>query len=587
MKLKRKFLIRSSKSFTAVLGAFASIAVPAHASIPLIGPGSATFSFEQIGGEMHARVCPDDSLISDTEGTEMCAIKPGTSEIVMSVAAFKKYLQQALYALDPSTLASDQREMLANALIDASPLLAQKKTLDGLKAKLERMEKRKKESPQDFDETRYQAEVKRVLEQMLEAQSQADRLDAVTGAQAQVTLLVDQLVKDMAGPKAPHPFRDSSDGSQLGYRLLKNLINPPACSTALTGSAPVGTACLAGDATWLVSKTDQGVRVFRDLKSGMALTPMDARGFYSQSQAGAICEGQSFLLPAAQEFTLLEQDHVRDVVPALLFHRSWTSDYRQAFGTSGQIEKLDNKESGAVVCLAGQNNGAGMQFVPIPAGTFQMGEDSFHTVTLTHAFEMQITDVTQAQWVKVMGSNPSQFKARENCPKTYREEKGIAMCPLNPVENVSWDDVQSFIGKLNTKNPDSQYRLPTEAEWEYAARAGTTTYFSFGNDENQADQYAWTSSNSGQQTHEVGGLKANPWGLYDMHGNVWQWVQDWYGESAPGSVSDPSGDPSGSYRGVRGGCWNFVVRGARSGYRNSVRPAGRYSFLGFRLVRTL
>ena len=228
----------------------------------------------------------------------------------------------------------------------------------------------------------------------------------------------------------------------------------------------------------------------------------------------------------------------------------------------------------------------GMSFVGIAPGHFKMGDDSFHEVTLTHGFEMQTTDVTQEQWVQVMGTNPSGFKSRENCPQTFREEKGLSMCPRHPVENVSWNDTQDFIAKVNARREGSTYRLPTEAEWEYAARAGTTTAFSFGESDDAIAQYGWIVGNSGSQTHDVGMLKANPWGLYDMHGNVWQWVQDWYGDYPQGSVSDPKGSSSGSHRVFRGGSWNAGARYARLGSRYSYPPAYRNSGLGFRLVRT-
>jgi len=164
-----------------------------------------------------------------------------------------------------------------------------------------------------------------------------------------------------------------------------------------------------------------------------------------------------------------------------------------------------------------------MEFVLIPAGTFTMGspdsdsnaydhEKPAHQVTISEPFYMGKYEVTQAQWKAVMGENPSRFKGDDH-----------------PVENVSWEDVQQFIQKLNAKEGKEACRLPTEAEWEYAARAGTTTIYSFGNNASQLGNYAWYDENSGNTTHPVGDKPPNPWGLYDMHGNVWEWVQDWYG----------------------------------------------------------
>lgn len=194
-------------------------------------------------------------------------------------------------------------------------------------------------------------------------------------------------------------------------------------------------------------------------------------------------------------------------------------------------------------------NSIGMEFVLIPAGSFQMGADpNFedaaddqtprHRVTLSQPFYLGKYEVTQEQWVAVMGTNPSRFKGR-----------------TNPVEQVSFDDVQTFIRKLNAKEGGSRYRLPTEAEWEYAARAGATGKYGFGDDDDQLGLYAWYTGNSGDKTHPVGQLRANAWGLHDMHGNVWEWVQDWYDESyyRHSPATDPRGPGSGSNRVFRGG----------------------------------
>jgi formylglycine-generating enzyme required for sulfatase activity len=244
----------------------------------------------------------------------------------------------------------------------------------------------------------------------------------------------------------------------------------------------------------------------------------------------------------------------------------------------------------------GGANALGMSFVSIPAGTFLMGSPQSetgrydneiqHSVTLTHGFEMQTTDVTQAQWVAVMGSNPSYFQSAQYCKDTFKQVNGVSMCPHHPVEQVSWDDAQDFITKLNQKQDGYLYRLPTEAEWEYAARAGTTTAYFFGNGTNEINGYAWYSSNSGGQTHEVAKLRPNAWGLYDMAGNVWQWVQDWYGDYSRSSQENPEGPAGGSHRGIRGGGWYTVAQSLRSAYRNDNAPGAQFYDLGFRLVRT-
>jgi formylglycine-generating enzyme required for sulfatase activity len=225
-------------------------------------------------------------------------------------------------------------------------------------------------------------------------------------------------------------------------------------------------------------------------------------------------------------------------------------------------------------------NSLGMEFVLIPAGSFLMGspdsdrkardnEKPQHKVTISQPFYLGKYEVTQSQWEAVMGSNPSDFSGRSN-----------------PVENVSWEDVQGFIKKLNQKEGGNKYRLPTEAEWEYAARAGTTSIYSFGDDAGALGRYAWCWGNSGWSTHPVGQKEPNPWGLCDMHGNVYEWVQDWYGKNyyAESPGIDPRGPSSGSYRVFRGGCWINLARNCRSAARDEVPPGHSSGGHGFRLA---
>jgi formylglycine-generating enzyme required for sulfatase activity len=233
-------------------------------------------------------------------------------------------------------------------------------------------------------------------------------------------------------------------------------------------------------------------------------------------------------------------------------------------------------------------NSIGMEFVLIPAGEFDMGSPSneadrnddegpVHRVKISNAFYMGKYEVTQNQWREVMGTSPSYFKG-DNLP----------------VENVSWNDVQEFVKKLNEKEGTNKYRLPSEAEWEYAVRAGTTTRYSFGDDKSMLYDYAWYYGNSGDitgmgNTHEVGQKKPNPWGLYDMHGNVLEWVQDSWHSDYNGAPTDGSAWESGngSDRVSRGnwmGAWTDCCRSAaRSGYD----PGATYYGLGFRLLRIL
>ena len=202
------------------------------------------------------------------------------------------------------------------------------------------------------------------------------------------------------------------------------------------------------------------------------------------------------------------------------------------------------------------------KFVDVPGGCFTAHGEQ----TCLDAFRIGKFDVTQGQYQRITGSNPSGFSScGDDCP----------------VERVSWDDAQSFISKLNSQT-GQQYRLPTEAEWEYACRSG-------GKDEeycggNDIDSVAWYSGNSGDKTHPVGQKQSNGLGIYDMSGNVWQWVSDWYGSNYPSSGNNPQGASEGSYRVYRGGSWGDVAGIARAAIRNIGSPGDRGSFLGFRLA---
>ncbi len=232
-------------------------------------------------------------------------------------------------------------------------------------------------------------------------------------------------------------------------------------------------------------------------------------------------------------------------------------------------------------------NGLGMKFVYIAPGTFLMGspldelyryeDENLHPVTLTQGFLMQTTEVTQRQWRSVMGANPSKFKdCGSDCP----------------VEMVSWNDVQVFIRKLNAQNKDTQYRLPTEAEWEYACRSGTRSPFFFG-EELSSDQanYNGNLPLPGSQrglnrntTVPVGSFPPNDFGLYDMHGNVFEWCQDFYGQYPIGSITDPAGPKTGMSRVCRGGGLSSYARRCRSANRTKHLPDYWNFYIGFRLV---
>jgi formylglycine-generating enzyme required for sulfatase activity len=253
-------------------------------------------------------------------------------------------------------------------------------------------------------------------------------------------------------------------------------------------------------------------------------------------------------------------------------------------------------------------NFLGMEFVYIKPGTFMMGSPSSesgrysdekqHKVTLTKGHFMQTTEVTQGQWKKVMGNNPSDFKnCGDNCP----------------VESVSWNDAKEFIKKLNNKDKNFTYRLPTEAEWEYAARGGTKTALYTGDitikgqrNAPELDKIAWYGGNSCVDyaggydcsdwkekqyscsrcgTRKTGLKTPNAFGLYDMIGNVWEWCEDWYGDYPSGHVTDPRGPGSGSYRVIRGGSWGDYAVSCRSAGRGYSSPGFTFSNGGgFRLA---
>jgi len=221
-----------------------------------------------------------------------------------------------------------------------------------------------------------------------------------------------------------------------------------------------------------------------------------------------------------------------------------------------------------------------IEFVYIPAGKFKMGAQSteagfnldeipIHRVVITKGFWIGKYEVTQEQWQALMGSNPSHFKNDKNLP----------------VEMVSWFDVDDFIGKLNGKGKGI-FRLPTEAEWEYACRCGTSTMYFFGDDRIELRNYAWFGDSNGA-THPVGLKKPNPWGLYDMYGNVWEWCSDWYDERyyLVSAVIDPKGPSSGTQRAKKGGCWRQYSNLCRSASRFPRPPTYTSPYMGFRLVR--
>lgn len=222
----------------------------------------------------------------------------------------------------------------------------------------------------------------------------------------------------------------------------------------------------------------------------------------------------------------------------------------------------------------------GLEFVLIPAGSFLMGSDAgaenerpVHEVVISKPFYLSKHEVTQAQYEALVGFNPAFFpRCGPNCPAEF----------------VPWEEVQLFLHRLNEKERSTAYRLPTEAEWEYACRAGTSTEYAFGDDPAPLGEYAWTGENADKQTHRVGLKRSNPWGLYDMHGNVWEWVQDGIGPYPAGPVEDPLYDDGGAQKVLRGGSWSFSNPASfRCSTRHRDVPDLRIYSYGFRIVKEL
>jgi formylglycine-generating enzyme required for sulfatase activity len=267
-------------------------------------------------------------------------------------------------------------------------------------------------------------------------------------------------------------------------------------------------------------------------------------------------------------------------------------------------------------------NSLGMQFVPVPAGSFRMGspqeekqrskDEEQHEVEITRPFHLGACAVAQGQFRRVMGYNPSFFSAdgrgKEGAqyaqgPAAGRDKvEGLGGTDDLPVENVSWDEAVELCGRLSALGPELAagrlYRLPTEAEWEYACRGGAPEYqvFHYGNSltSTQANfdgdlPYGAPQGPYLGRTSKAGSYAPNAWGLFDMHGNVWEWCSDWYDKDfyRNSPRRDPAGPAGGSSRVLRGGSWDCFGQRCRSAWRNGCEPASRYEFLGFRVALVL
>ena len=246
--------------------------------------------------------------------------------------------------------------------------------------------------------------------------------------------------------------------------------------------------------------------------------------------------------------------------------------------TSRAMSRLLSEGAPQSVVLVDLGGEVKLEMVLIPAGEFLMGTPGYrgdeeqHPVRITKPFYLGKYLVTKEQWEAVMRDNPSDFKG-----------------PKNPVDNVSWNDCQQFLAKLNRKvGPGGgNFELPTEAQWEYACRAGSATRYCFGNEESGLDEYAWYGKSSGGRTQPVGKKKPNAWGFYDMHGNVYEWCQDWYdnGYYTKSPTDDPTGPSGGAYRVIRGGCCSNPAGSCRSASRGRLAPDFRRIPLGLRVAR--
>jgi len=257
-------------------------------------------------------------------------------------------------------------------------------------------------------------------------------------------------------------------------------------------------------------------------------------------------------------------------MPILLADKRF-ADFRKDY-SRGLAELLK-----VVVGEQSWENQVGMKFTLIPPGAFLMGSDQgeenerpVHQALIRSPFYIGAHVVTQAQWAVAMGTEP------------WKNQPNVVCGDLSPAVHISWFDAQAFLTQVGNKDTEHSYYLPTEEEWEYAARAGTTTEFSFGDDGRDLGAYGWhrdMTQNREEYAHPVGTKRPNPWGLFDVHGNVWEWTDSWY----YGSYSiTPKLSPLEKV--VRGGGWDYPAYGARSAFRNHLLPSRTLNVLGFRLV---
>jgi len=342
----------------------------------------------------------------------------------------------------------------------------------------------------------------------------------------------------------------------IGDFLLESMdqLEPEARRYLKFGNATQDSIFIAGDEVWIFVEDNGALKL--EINDSLTLKwreQQSKRNFFAKS---VFCVAGSWII----------------LIFALLGCR-----YLWWLSTAPSLPRVEDMEVPSK--LPELTNSLGMEFKLIPAATFTMGDRTGreqwtrHNVTLTQPCQMGVHEVTQAQYEQVMGVNPSYFKGADN-----------------PVNNVSWEDAVEFCRKLSElpveKGAGNVYRLPTEAEWEYACRAGTTTKYSFGNDESELGDTAWYAENSGNKPHPVGSKQPNAWGLYDMHGNVGEWCQDWlanYPETYNTYNPNPTGPATGSLRVFRGGGWRSPAISCKSGSRFRDLPSSHDGSLGFRV----
>ncbi|MEI6150446.1 MAG: formylglycine-generating enzyme family protein [bacterium] len=322
-----------------------------------------------------------------------------------------------------------------------------------------------------------------------------------------------------------------------------------------------------------VTSFNRGFRVV--IMSGVMVAPTNAPSVSGVVGSAQPVAAKAETAPASKS----AQDIGKTLAPAAAV---------KPLGSEAEQKRKESQVGSTVSPQAGQplsmdlGGGVQMDMVWIPPGEVMMGSpageagrfdnETQQRVRINKGFWMGKYEVTQEQWKKIMGNNPSRFTGS-----------------LNPVDQVSWNDCQNFLAKMYSafrrQNAGvGQVRLPTEAEWEYACRAGTKTQFNTGDGDADLDRAGWYGANSGNMTHPVGQKQANAWGLYDMHGNVWEWCQDRYGADEGGAGTDPTGSSSGPARMLRGGSWSRSARDCRSAYRLNVIPTGTRGSDGFRVV---